>query len=476
MRARLTLLYGGMFLLAGGVLIGIFYAIFTSNFPGGHLADGLRAPNGTTPRLRPDQPVTFRSGIQLSPADVQAIRQRLDEHRSRILRSLVWESLLALAVVAVAAVAFGWLMAGRALRSVRHITDTARRVAGSNLHERIALDGPRDELKELADTFDAMLERLDASFDGQRRFVANASHELRTPLATNRTLLEVAVAQHRVPAELRQVIDTVLAVNAHSELVIDGLLALARSESQAIDRVPVDLSDVAAGAVEETAGEAAAAGITVDAAPDPAPATGDPILLERLALNLVRNGIRHNHPGGWVTVSTRLAGPGLVELVVANSGPPVPPQQVETLFEPFRRLGDSRTGHPQGAGLGLSIVRSVVQTHGGYLTASARDGGGLIVRVCLTASTSCPAGSYPAGSYLAGWGPAGHTPRFPEPLRTFRIKSLPRFYAALFQERPTEPDFQLRCGPHQESAGRILVGMTHTEMHPCSGQARISHR
>jgi signal transduction histidine kinase len=409
MRARLTLLYGGMFLLAGGVLIGIFYVIFTSNFPGGHLADGILGPNGITPRLRPDQRIAFRSGIQLSYADVQAIRQQLNEHRSKVLRSLVWESLLALAVVAVAAVAFGWLMASRALRSVRHITNTARRVAGSNLHERIALDGPRDELKELADTFDAMLERLDASFDGQRRFAANASHELRTPLATNRTLLEVAVAQHRVPAELCQVIDTVLAANAHSERVLDGLLTLARSENQAIDRVPVDLSDVAAGAVEETASEAAAAGITVDAAPDPAPTTGDPILLERLALNLVRNGIRHNHPGGWVTVSTRLAAePGLADLVVANSGPLVRPQEVETLFEPFRRLGGSRTGHPQGAGLGLSIVRSVVQTHGGYLTASARNGGGLIVRVCLAASAS-----YPAGSDLAGPGPAGRTPRFP---------------------------------------------------------------
>jgi signal transduction histidine kinase len=387
-RARLTLLYGGMFLLAGGVLIVIFYVIFTSNFPGGHLADGIGSPTGTVLPLRPDEPAS-RAGVQLSHADLQAIRQQLDQHRSMIVRSLVWESLVALAVVAVAAVAFGWLMAGRALRSVRHITDTARRVAGSNLHERIALDGPGDELKELADTFDAMLERLDASFDGQRRFAANASHELRTPLATNRTLLEVAVAQHRVPAELRQVIESVLAANAHSERVLDGLLTLARSENQAIDRFPVDLSDVAAGAVEETAGEAAAAGVTVDVTPDPAPTTGDPILLERLALNLVRNGIRHNHPGGWVTVSTRPADePGLVELVVSNSGPPVPAEQVEMLFEPFRRLGGSRAGHPQGAGLGLSIVRSVVQTHGGHLTASARDGGGLVVRIRLAAAFS----------------------------------------------------------------------------------------
>jgi signal transduction histidine kinase len=294
-----------------------------------------------------------------------------------------------MAVVAVAAVGFGWLMAGRALRAIRHITDTARRVAGSNLHERISLVGPRDELKELADTFDAMLERLDASFDGQRHFAANASHELRTPLATNRTLLEVAVAQHRVPPQLRQVIDSVLAASARSELILDGLLTLARCENQAIERLPVDLSDVAAGAVEETAAEAAAAGVTIDAAPFPAPATGDPILLERLALNLVRNAIQHNHPGGWVTATTRTAAtPGMVELEVSNSGPPVPPEQVDMLFEPFRRLDGNRTSHPHGAGLGLSIVRSIVQTHGGQLTAAARDGGGLIVQIRLEATSA----------------------------------------------------------------------------------------
>ncbi len=311
-------------------LIGILYVIFTSNFPGGHLAQGIFPPIGTQPQsLHPGAVPTPPLGIRLTQAEMRALGQKLDQHRSEILSSLVRESLLALAVVAIAAVGFGWLMAGRALRAVRHITDTARRVAGSNLHERIALDGPQDELKELADTFDAMLERLDASFDGQRHFAANASHELRTPLATNRTLLEVAVAQHRVPAELRQVIDTVLAASAHSELILDGLLTLARCENQAIDRLPVDLSDIAASAVEETAGEAAAAGVSVDAAPDPAPTTGDPILLERLALNLVRNGIRHNHPGGWVTVATRATRePGMVELVVSNSGPPVPPQQV----------------------------------------------------------------------------------------------------------------------------------------------------
>jgi signal transduction histidine kinase len=392
MRTRLTLLYGGMFLLAGGILIAIFAVIFSQNFPSSHLAQAVLSP-----AVQPKPPPGTNAwavppaGFRLTEAELKALGQQLDQHRSQIVRSLVRESLLALAVVAVAAVGFGWLMAGRALRSVRHITDTARRVAGSNLHERIALDGPQDELRELADTFDAMLERLDASFDGQRRFAANASHELRTPLATNRTLLEVAEARHRVPAELREVIDTVLAANARGELVLDGLLTLARCENQAIDRLPVDLSDVAAGAVEETAGEAAAARVRVDVTPDPALTAGDPILLERLALNLVRNGIRHNHPGGWVTVATRAADqPGLVELEVINSGPPVPPGLVSSLFEPFRQLADSETSQPRGAGLGLSIVRSVVQTHDGNMTATARDDGGLIVRVRLAGAPPDP--------------------------------------------------------------------------------------
>lgn len=318
---------------------------------------------------------------------MQALAQKLGQHRSEIIGSLLRESLLALVAVATAAVGLGWLMAGRALHAIRRITVTARRVAGSNLRERIALAGPQDELKELADTFDAMLERLDASFDGQRHFAANASHELGTPLATNRTLLEVALVQHRVPADLRPVIDSVLAAGARSELILDGLLTLARCENQVASRRPADLSDVAAGAVEETAGEAAAAGVTIDVAPHPAPVTGDPVLLERLALNLVRNGIQHNYPGGWVTVTTRAAAPpGTAELEVSNSGPPVPPDQVDALFDAFRRLDGNQATHPRSAGLGLSIVRSVVQAHGGELIAAARDGGGLTVRIRLGSS------------------------------------------------------------------------------------------
>ena len=196
------------------------------------------------------------------------------------------------------------------------------------------------------------------------------------------------MASGRIPPELRDLVDTVLATNARSELIIDGLLTLARSESQALTRVPVDLSDVAAGAVERTAGEAAAARVTVDATPEPAGTVGDPVLLEHLALNLVRNGLRHNHPGGWVTVSTTApVQSGEAELVVANSGPVVPPGQISALFEPFRRLGNSQDPGREGAGLGLSIVRSVVRAHAGIVLAESRDAGGLIVRVRLPATT-----------------------------------------------------------------------------------------
>ena len=289
-----------MFLLAGAALIAILYVLFEHSYPGGRAVANILS-GSVNPG--PHTVIHLRSGARLTLPDVAAIRRKFDHHRARALTILVGECLLALAALAVVAGAFGWVMAGRALSPVRRITQTARRAADGNLRGRIGLAGPADEVKELADTFDVMLERLDTSFEGQRQFAAHASHELRTPLATNRTVLEVAVASGRFP-ELRDLVDTVLATNARSELIIDGLLTLARSESQALTRVPVDLSDVAAGAVERTAGEAAAARVTVDATPEPAGTVGNPVLLEHLALNLVRNGLRHNHPGGWVTVST----------------------------------------------------------------------------------------------------------------------------------------------------------------------------
>jgi signal transduction histidine kinase len=378
LRVRLTLLYGGMFLLAGSVLVAFLYLYVQRSLPSDNAAVARLSHSGQSGCLR------LGSGGCLSREQVAQIASA---QRRQTLDLLLRESLLALGVVAAAAVGFGWIMAGRVLRPLQHITETANRVADRSLHERIALQGPEDELKELSDTFDAMLERLDHAFDAQRRFVADASHELRTPLAVNRTLLEVALANPDASAEeLRQLVRALFTTNERSERLVDGLLTLARSESQALKRRPVDLSDVAAEAVEQTAGEASRAGVAVHATPDPAMTLGDPVLLERLALNLVQNGIRHNHRGGWVKVTTAPSQqPGWVELVVANTGPTVAPYEVEELFEPFRRLNGDRTSQHHGVGLGLPIVRSVARNHGGEVSAVPRSDGGLAVHVRLPA-------------------------------------------------------------------------------------------
>jgi len=369
LRMRLTLVYGGLFLLLGTMLVALLYFLVQSSFPDGEaLSRGVAIAMADSER---------RAWLELLP-------NLIEEQRRRVLDTLLQQSMIALAVAVAAAVAAGWMMSGRVLRPLQRITETAQRVAEGSLHERIALQGPPDELKKLADTFDAMMERLDRAFDSQRRFVGNASHEMRTPLAINRTLLEVALAAEDVKPEIRALHTTLLATNERSERMLDGLLTLARSENRSIKRRPVDLSDAAAYAVEQTAHEASEAGVMLEATPDPAPTAGDPALLERLALNLVQNGIRHNHRDGWVEITTGYGDrAGCVELTVTNTGPEVPPYDVEELFEPFRRLNGDRTGGDRGIGLGLSIVRSVARTHGGEVRATPRPGGGLVVRVRL---------------------------------------------------------------------------------------------
>jgi signal transduction histidine kinase len=266
------------------------------------------------------------------------------------------------------------------------MTDTARRIADApaadrGLHERIALEGPHDEVKRLADTFDVMLERLDRSFDGQRRFVANASHELRTPLTLNRALLEVAVHRRAASPEVRQLGETLLEINGRHERLLDGLLVLARSEREVTERSYVDLADI----VEHVAEQAKQGAVTILTEPGSAPTTGNPVLLERLVQNLVENGIRYNVPADrWVGITSDTHPDGTVVLVVSNTGPVVPPYEVPGLFEPFHRLDGDRVGSTApGAGLGLSIVRAVASAHGGEATARPREGGGLVVTVTL---------------------------------------------------------------------------------------------
>ncbi|KOT65373.1 MULTISPECIES: sensor histidine kinase [Streptomyces] len=378
-RIRLTLLYGGMFLMAGIVLLTIIYMLAANA-----LQEGSELP---VKILRGNFAAT--SNVCNLPNEssgeifTQAIQSCLQHQRAQALNTLLNRSLLALLGLTVVAFAFGYAMAGRVLSPLGRITRTAQRVAGSDLHRRIELGGPDDELKELADTFDEMLDRLDRAFESQRRFVANASHELRTPLAINRTLLEVQLADPDASPELAQLGKTLLATNERSEQLVEGLLLLARSENKIVDKKPVDLAEVASQALDQARAEAQAKGVEIRGVRQQAFVQGNGVLLERIALNLVQNAVRYNiKDEGWVEVTTEPQ-QGCAVLVVSNTGPAVPAYEVENLFEPFRRLRTERTGSDKGVGLGLSIVRSVVRAHDGTITATPREGGGLEMRVVL---------------------------------------------------------------------------------------------
>ncbi len=312
-----------------------------------------------------------------------AIDTCMQHQRDVALNTLLKRSLLALIGLAVVAFAFGYVMAGRVLAPLGRIMRTARGVVGSDLRRRIELDGPDDELKELADTFDEMLDRLERSFDAQRRFVANASHELRTPLAINRTLLEVQLSDPEASPDLQQLGKTLLATNERSEQLVEGLLLLARSENEIVDRKPVDLAEAASQALDQTRSEAQDKGVELRGSMSAAVVQGNGVLLERIALNLVQNAVRYNvADGGWVEVST-FTDHGQALLVVENTGPIVPGYEVDNMFEPFRRLRTERTRSDKGVGLGLSIARSVARAHGGVISAEPREGGGLVMRVAI---------------------------------------------------------------------------------------------
>jgi signal transduction histidine kinase len=393
-RLQLTLLYGGVFLLAGAALLAVNYALVRSRFtlpfhvevspPGSQPPPGAGPGQGLRVLITQvgEGDVIASAG---SPQALETVRQKL---QAAALSQLLTQSGIALGLMALASVGLGWLVAGRVLRPLHAITATARRLEGSTLHERINLEGPEDELKELADTFDQMLARLDTAFETQRRFVANASHELRTPLAIARTEVDVALADPDAsPAELRAMAERVREASERSERLIEGLLTLARSERQLRAREPVDLSLAAADALSVARPEAERLRLRVSPVLGGAPVTGDRALLERLVANLVENAVRHNVAGGWLEVDTGLAG-GRAVARVANGGRPIPPDQVAGLFEPFRRLDGDRTGSDRGAGLGLSIVRSVAAAHGGAARARALPGGGLEVTVELPAARS----------------------------------------------------------------------------------------
>jgi signal transduction histidine kinase len=358
-RLKMTLLYAGVFFVAGLLLLVASYIFVSKTLTDPH---NLRDLPGASWSLK----VEYQHEVA---ADALSNLRRLYA--------------VALGAMTGLSVLFGWAMAGRVLRPLQRITATAKRVSQDNLDERIALEGPRDELKELADTFDGMLERLSGAFASQRRFVANASHELRTPLTVIRTELDVTLADpHATNADLRAMGETVRDATLATERLIQALLTLARSEGGVTRRDPVDLADCARTAVAQAGAEASARGLDMQASLETAPVRGDRRLLDRLVANLVENAVRHNVDGGTVEVRTAsVAGRSTVE--VRNDGPVVPAEAVASLLEPFQRLDRSARG--DGVGLGLSIVRSVAEAHGGSVELRARPSGGLVARVSLPA-------------------------------------------------------------------------------------------
>ncbi|HUO73353.1 MAG TPA: HAMP domain-containing sensor histidine kinase [Solirubrobacteraceae bacterium] len=381
-RLRLTVLYGLVFLVTGAILLTIGYALVRHNldarpnFRRELQKLGIAPPSGA--------PFFGRLGFAPGSPETsvaEAVRAQL---RNDALHRLVFEYVLALGAMTMVSVIAGWLLAGRALRPLRDITATARRVSGENLGERIGLVGPADELKELADTFDGMLGRLDAAFASQRHFVANASHELRTPLAIMRTEIDVALADPDAgTGELRAMGEAVRETIDRCERLIEGLLVLARSEAATGREQTVELGSLAADCVTDLRARAEEAQIAVRTDLQPAWTRGEPALLERMIANLIDNGIRHNEPGGWLSVLT-CTDAELARVTVANGGDVIDPEEAATLTEPFRRL--SRTFG--GFGLGLSIVRSVVVAHGGSVEVLAPGTGGLEVRIALPAAVA----------------------------------------------------------------------------------------
>ena len=291
-------------------------------------------------------------------------------------------------VAVVVALALGWWLAGRLLRPLRTITATARDISATNLHQRLGLDGPDDELTELGKTLDDLFGRLEASFEAQRHFVANASHELRTPLAGQRTLLQVALADPGASVEsFRAACEEAVQLGDQQERLIDALLTLATSERGVEQWRPFDLRQIAETVLVGRMQEAQRREIHIDTSLVAAPASGDPGLVERLVANLMDNALRHNITGGNVEVST-ISAPGRTAITVSNTGPLVPPDQVERLFQPLRQIGSERVGRTDGHGLGLAIVQAIAQAHGAKIAARPRPEGGLEIQVTFTSSNA----------------------------------------------------------------------------------------
>jgi signal transduction histidine kinase len=370
-RARIVIACAGLFLVPSAILIGVAYTQI------GHILVISSPSRGEI--------VSHRGNVTyFNDANNPQIFGTIDASK----RSGFLELTLAgLGLGTLLAAGLGWAVSRRVLRPLTAVTTAAQAASQENLGQRLALAGPPDELKELADTFDAMLARLEAAFASQRRFVANASHELRTPLTEMRTLIDVTTAKPAASAaQLEPALAAIGAAVDKSAELIEALLTLARSDRGPGPTELVDLPTAVEDAIDSIGPAAKARQIQIGTALQDAQVTGDRILLERLVSNLLDNAVKHNVTGGWVRASTK-TGTGIAEIIVSNGGEHIPADQVPGLFEPFRRLS-GRTGNQPGTGLGLSIVASVANAHGGHAQAHARPDGGLDVQITLPATTN----------------------------------------------------------------------------------------
>ncbi len=451
-RLRLTTLYGGLFLLSGVALVAITYLLFqqATEYRTPHLPkvprtaaiQHLHLPVPPEPGLPAGQSVVIEHPHQLTQAqrELGQARYELTQARPRLIvgvpnllervqhqitqaqhqltqgqrqlagavhqlaqvgpaqaaqraadsHQLLVNSGIALAIVAVLALLAAWLVAGRMLQPIRTITRTARRISSTSLHERLALDGPQDELKELGDTLDDLFGRLDAAFEAQRQFVANASHELRAPLTRQRALIQVALADPDANlTSLRAAHERVLASEQHLEQMIDALLTLTRGQAGLQRRERLDLAALASKALLGHESEATGRDLDVRATLAPAPTAGDPRLLERLIANLLDNAIRYNTPQGNVEITTGNRHERAF-LTVTNSGPTIPPEEVPRLLQPFQRLHGTRTTHASGNGLGLAIVDAIATAHRATLSAQPRPDGGLTIEITFPSTSLNP--------------------------------------------------------------------------------------
>lgn len=366
-RLRLTLLYSGMFLALGTAIVVVIYLV------GSH---GILIRSGS-------------SSVAAVPSPAQGspiLHAVVSQQHSADIDQLLGASWLTLALTAVASALLGWFVAGRVLRPLRQMTAAARTISAGNLHHRLALTGPPDEFKQLGDTFDDLLARLEASFAAQRRFVANAAHELRTPLTVERTILQVALADPDASAAaMRATCEELLAAGRDQERLLEALLTLAISQGGIDRREPVDLAQLARRSGDARRAETEQRELTLTTDLRPASTSGDPTLIERLIANLLDNAIGYNQPGGSVVMTTDINAARAV-LTMSNTGSMIPAEEIERLFEPFQRMDAERIGADGHRGLGLSIVRAIATAHDATVTAEPQPDGGLLVSVSFLAA------------------------------------------------------------------------------------------